>query len=250
MSIRTIRPKTFETNSSSTHSVVIAKSSDTVITPTKGVEIRQGEFGWEWKKYTDMYSKASYIFTALKDKPSLHYKENYPKEYTAHVKINDVWEEAVKELGLVLVQPSEGDWTYVDHGVEHLVKMTELHTVKGMIKFITSSKYVLITGNDNEEAPPNHNSPPQDENKLPLLVTLSNQLITETARAERSTVKNVVIGLAGDYIKHHTRRSEHWSVDQQSVTEEQVKIVRYNWSSSTTVPEQTITLNYTVTDAP
>ena len=60
---RQIRRGTFETNSSSTHAICITKED------CKGLgthlDFKVGEFGWEYDHYSDIYSKASYLITAI-----------------------------------------------------------------------------------------------------------------------------------------------------------------------------------------
>ncbi len=244
--MQTIRPKAFETNSSSTHSIVVAKSGKEIITETKGLEIKQGEFGWEWAKYTDTYSKASYLYTALSDANDEHYKKAYPKEYELNKTLSKVWNSVSKKLGLVLIPPGEKDWTYVDHGMEHARAMTYLHTEEGMTKFITSSKYCLITGNDNQYNPPNHEMYPGEEKALPLVVTLKNQLIVKTAYADHDNVEDTVFALAGKYIEEHTRRADDWVVNKLTIRKNTITIERMNWSSLNAEPLDSLTLTYTV----
>ena len=59
---RQIRRGCFETNSSSTHAICIAKEGY-----TKGnyIEFEIGEFGWEFDTYSDLHSRASYLITAI-----------------------------------------------------------------------------------------------------------------------------------------------------------------------------------------
>ena len=66
--MKTTRLKTFETNSSSSHSIVLnnSKRQDTLyVDPeTKTVTIQRHEFGWGYEDYSDAYAKAAY---ALQD---------------------------------------------------------------------------------------------------------------------------------------------------------------------------------------
>ena len=59
-----IRRSVFETNSSSTHSISIVREPTNIHFPTT-LEFNVGEFGWEWKTYSDYLSKASYLYTAI-----------------------------------------------------------------------------------------------------------------------------------------------------------------------------------------
>ena len=60
---RQIRKNVFETNSSSTHAICISKNNDYKKRDYINFEI--GEFGWEFDVYGDVYSKASYLITAI-----------------------------------------------------------------------------------------------------------------------------------------------------------------------------------------
>lgn len=59
-----IRKGVFETNSSSTHAIVI-KNDSTINTYPEKVEFKLGEFGWEYDNYNDVETKASYLWTAI-----------------------------------------------------------------------------------------------------------------------------------------------------------------------------------------
>ena len=58
-----IRKNVFETNSSSTHSICIAKDMELII-PTS-IHFEFGEFGWEVDTLSSVYEKASYLYTGL-----------------------------------------------------------------------------------------------------------------------------------------------------------------------------------------
>jgi hypothetical protein len=58
-----IRQGVFETNSSSTHSICIAKKAELNI--PKHVYFDFGEFGWECDTLRSLSKKASYLYTGL-----------------------------------------------------------------------------------------------------------------------------------------------------------------------------------------
>lgn len=67
---RVTRQAAFETNSSSTHSIVIANGNfmpDTlgVNSETNEIDIFPGEFGWEIDSHNDAFTKASYCLTEI-----------------------------------------------------------------------------------------------------------------------------------------------------------------------------------------
>lgn len=55
----TVRHGVFETNSSSTHSIVISKKAVTEL--PKSIEFCQGDYGWEFEQY----SLPNYLYTAI-----------------------------------------------------------------------------------------------------------------------------------------------------------------------------------------
>jgi len=61
--MKKIRKGVFETNSSSTHSICIAKDAE--LTIPKSLHFDFGEFGWEYDTLSDVYTKASYLYTGL-----------------------------------------------------------------------------------------------------------------------------------------------------------------------------------------
>lgn len=69
-----VRKSIFETNSSSTHSVVIAPEGADFVMPKDlpdVIKLESDEFGWEQKSYMDFFSRLSYAFT---------YAINYSRE--------------------------------------------------------------------------------------------------------------------------------------------------------------------------
>lgn len=62
---RQIRRGTFETNSSSTHAICITKSNADMENLPSHVTFTRGEFGWENAEYSDLWSKASYLYESI-----------------------------------------------------------------------------------------------------------------------------------------------------------------------------------------
>lgn len=61
--MKKIRKGVFETNSSSTHSICIAKDAE--LTIPKSLAFTFGEFGWELDTLSSVGEKASYLYTGL-----------------------------------------------------------------------------------------------------------------------------------------------------------------------------------------
>jgi hypothetical protein len=141
--MKTVRKKQFETNSSSTHSIVVdtATTQPSIIVP----KVYGGEFGWEWNKFNQFERKASYMWTL-----ALNWDESNLREKL---------ERLGEQNGVEFVVPSENDWCYCDHGYEHYTKFVEkypeIEQEDGLWEFLTNSKYWIYLGNDNEGAPPN-----------------------------------------------------------------------------------------------
>lgn len=152
--MKTVRTNCFETNSSSTHSFTLDTSySDAVFIPNdsfRGVEISAGEFGWEWRKFNDFGTKASYFWTLIAD-ANKEYEEKYLPGLRARL------ERLAKKHGVVFLKPGEKDWTYVDHGSEHYENFVKrepsIGTDDGLWEFLTNPSYWIMLGNDNSEAP-------------------------------------------------------------------------------------------------
>lgn len=153
--MKNIRLNVFETNSSSTHSISISKSSDGVYEtlPVKNgkVVLVGGEFGWEWEKYNDAVTKANYAAVFASGNDSL------VKMLTDVIKKHTGAKEVQFKFSSDYNSSTE-TWAYIDHqsgpgeeGAAH-----EAFKNKNSLKeFIFNPDSWLFTGNDNDIAPPN-----------------------------------------------------------------------------------------------
>ena len=144
-----IRSQVFETNSSSSHSVSINTGElpllfDTLYPDSTGELILDSNcFGWEWQKYNDAATKASYCAI---------YFQNYP-EFLATLML--VLQEQTGASTIILPDKD----SYIDHEsvfiLHHSLGILNNNNVnKEVIRnFIFSKNSWLFTGNDNEEAP-------------------------------------------------------------------------------------------------
>ncbi len=147
-----IRRGVFETNSSSTHSILISKDAaglmDVSLSPDVegNVVLQGGEFGWEQDSYHDAQSKASYLAIYVQDWTG-----------TDRDAMKQVLCDVIKaQTGCkaVIFGFSTGDdgknWSYIDHqsvegnSLHYLWKDTE-----EIRQFIFNPKSVLRTDNDN-----------------------------------------------------------------------------------------------------
>ena len=160
-----IRKGVFETNSSSTHTMVIATNlpEGEPVLPEE-LRFRYGEFGWEHGELKTPKEKASYLYTALVyelyNEASLWnqyilfiantLKENnvnaiFEGEITSEIRTND--------SGTYIVYVTDPE-SYVDHGSEALEFVDAVCTDKELlINYLFSDKSFIITGNDNDEDP-------------------------------------------------------------------------------------------------
>jgi hypothetical protein len=135
------RNNVFETNSSSTHSICIAK--DIKYDLPSSIYFEFGEFGWEEDRLSTNHEKASYLYTAI-----MNYGN--PKDMDNIVGI-------LEQNGVeVTCEPikSEDNWGdgYVDHGCNlgefmHSVCNSE----EKMFSFLFSDLSFVLTGNDNNQ---------------------------------------------------------------------------------------------------
>lgn len=150
-----VRKNIFETNSSSTHSIVVGNNGEDIYAglPDK-LEFHGGMFGWEHCLYTGTQDKADYLFT------SLIYTDT-PFEYVERIKsILAKWnieaefdeiEEKKYSDGSVYYEVA-GEFCYVDHGIENKYLVEELceDEVKLMNYLFSDGSYVE-TSNDNDD---------------------------------------------------------------------------------------------------
>lgn len=140
---RQIRRRCFETNSSSTHAICIAKSDvDKSYLPSH-VTFTHGEFGWENNEYSDLWSKASYLYQAICDCYDEHEKEEA---------MNNI-SEVLGSYGITCnFEPnSNSRWSdgYIDHGYEAIdFVITVLNDSDKLLRYLFGDSMV-ITGNDN-----------------------------------------------------------------------------------------------------
>lgn len=127
-----IRKNVFETNSSSSHSVVISEGTDFITKKfPEVIEIETGEFGWGYESYSDWLSFASYAYThAMYDRDKMYMLRNVIKEYTG------------SEVKFI---QGEG---YIDH--QSFEKAESLFADEDTLKrFIFGKNSSLIIDNDN-----------------------------------------------------------------------------------------------------
>ena len=135
-----IRSGMFETNSSSTHTIIV---TDQKTDPGLFVDFRMGDFGWKFSKLTTIDEKASYLYTAA---CCLYNRDVYQDLYEVLVKYG---------VQCSCSKPAKSDQYgicngYVDHvdGVYRFVERMLGHE-HALIKYLFSDESFVITGNDN-----------------------------------------------------------------------------------------------------
>lgn len=131
------RLNVFETNSSSTHSICIAKNM-TINIPKK-IYITAGDFGWENSVLNSVNEKISYVYTYFASYEKLDEFEkiiDILKKHNIEIEINDV----------------NNKYCYIDHAYD-LSDFIDaiLNNEEKLINFLFSPMSFIMTGNDNSE---------------------------------------------------------------------------------------------------
>lgn len=145
---RQIRRNCFETNSSSTHAICIAKKIVNKEDLPTSVSFSHGEFGWEFATYSDTWSKASYLNEALHsiyhDKEELEEKKSYISEVLERYGVSVEFEpDEYDEYGY--------DSGYIDHGYETEEFIREVLNDEDKLLTYLFGNSMVITGNDNSD---------------------------------------------------------------------------------------------------
>lgn len=130
-----IRKGLFETNSSSTHCIVIAEDE---VWNYPEVKFTLGQFDWEHNIYTDTHTKAQYLYTAimeLEDKESL---EALKKQLD------------FEQVKYSFEEPKEGESYYIDHSynLKYWVPFV-CYNSELLLNYLFSEESFVETGNDN-----------------------------------------------------------------------------------------------------
>lgn len=148
--VKNIRRGIFETNSSSTHSICIAKNAELIIPKT--LKVKFGKFGWDYGVLDSTEKKISYLYTALQ---SLKRTENIEKlkKVLSSEGIKASFE---KPIYKVMNKGTTSEYIdginvgYVDH-VDQLEPFLDdiFKDIKKLKSFLFSPLSYIVTGNDN-----------------------------------------------------------------------------------------------------
>ena len=142
-----IRKGTWETNSSSTHALVIKKEKPSYL--PNDIYFALGEFGWEHEKYNDTETKASYLHTVIYN---LYYDIENVETYNQYKKkINSILQDH-NVTDIRWERPKKSTYAYVDH-VDQCEKWlnTILENPDYLISWLFNDDSWLVTDNDNDD---------------------------------------------------------------------------------------------------
>lgn len=139
--MKLIRRNTFETNSSSTHSITIPNDVDISNVHYHNIRFCLGEFGWGWGKY----DLIDYIWTAIceiKRDNIEYYKDKIINILSPYVDVIEFEEPIIDCYGL--------DNGYIDHSWELEDFIDDIFSDEELFVRAIFDGYVR-TGNDNED---------------------------------------------------------------------------------------------------
>lgn len=143
---RIIREKLPETNSSSSHSVVISTKKDYTVDETLklnsngDLEIPSRDFGWEWEKYNDCMTKLQYVVGILS------------RSNSNNKKLKKLFDIVQEMTGANKVLYDETNPIEIDHNSSDIFSEI-IESKESMKSFIFSKNSWLFTGNDNSDEP-------------------------------------------------------------------------------------------------
>ena len=155
---RQIRRSVFETNSSSVHAIVIQRKNVDKEDLPDSVEFNHGEFGWEYRHYYGVSSKASYLYQAICE-------ITYDDEKRRRTYIDNLYE-ILSKYGIdCSFDFDDYQWEncngkkikwangYIDHGNE-LGDFVEdlMRNDKRLLRYLFGENSYVITGNDNSDS--------------------------------------------------------------------------------------------------
>lgn len=151
---KVIRPNVFETNSSSTHSLVLSEAGNLleqpfsdVITKQGVVTVEGGEFGWDIETFTNVHDKLSYLYTDA----MLSASEKSEPDPETNDKLRMLVDAVKEHTGLVLgFSHNSGYWEfgYIDHQSVGLCADVWSKGVEGVKQFLFDPSSYFETDND------------------------------------------------------------------------------------------------------
>lgn len=145
-----IRNGCFETNSSSTHAICIAKGDYSL---QNHIDFKFGEFGWEVKEHHSLRNKASYLITAIFSSMKKETDKNLEKLKTILDKHNISY--SIPEAEIKTYDYNDETFTYysMDGYIDHSEDVGDfidavLSDEDKLLRYLFGESMV-VTGNDN-----------------------------------------------------------------------------------------------------
>ena len=152
-----IREGVFETNSSSTHAICVAKTNNINIPEEIKVNLHDYEFGWEEDKRDSVDEKIAYILIGILD--CMEFNNAVEKVKKLIMSLRECGVKSIEISGIEIhaygssSEPYFYTWDgYVDHGNE-LCYFIEalLENSKLLEQYLFNSDSFILTGNDNDD---------------------------------------------------------------------------------------------------
>ena len=141
-----VRHGVFETNSSSTHALVIMDTEYDKNLENKKTKVITGEYGWESKKYSSIEDKLSYLLTWAVGMGDTHFYL-YLRDTFPNIEFNVLLLNAGL-VDLAEIDASGNSYAYIDHISD--LDVRAFRDSKELLKsFVFGSKNFIQTGNDN-----------------------------------------------------------------------------------------------------
>ena len=149
-----VRKGLFETNSSSTHSIVIGNNGEDIYANLpEEVYFGGGEFGWEHEEYRDTQSKADYLYTVIVKQDLLEaipYITETLKKWGVNAKFQEL-EDKTSWNGAYTYKDFS-NFCYVDHSYEAKELVEDILKDEALLmNYLFSDGSFIETGNDNDD---------------------------------------------------------------------------------------------------
>ena len=142
--MKKVRNGMFETNSSSTHTIII---TDRNCEPGTLVDFKIGEFAWEIDKLNTIDEKASYLYTLACE---CYGHDVYQDLYERLIKYGVKCECSRPAVFTMYEGENYLDNGYVDHAYCGLDFVNAIfHSERRLIRYLFSDESFVVTGNDN-----------------------------------------------------------------------------------------------------
>lgn len=148
---RQIRQGCFETNSSSTHAICIAKGDYSL---QNHIDFKFGEFGWELEEHHSLENKASYLITTIFSGMKKETDKNLEKLKTILDKHNISYSIPEAEIKVSNYDNETFEYYYIDGYIDHSEDAGDfidavLSDEDKLLRYLFGES-MIITGNDNK----------------------------------------------------------------------------------------------------